>query len=230
MLYFAWLLAVAGLVGPLDLAPAPPVPVPVVTMSRPLSWPRGTVPASSDRVYQTIRARRQTPITVSPPPSAISSTGGSSANQGAESTGPAAAVPVAASSMAGPAQLASEMVGLINQARTAAGLPPYQVNPTLTAIAMRRAEALASTGDFTHDLPQLGYPLAMEQAAGIRAWGMGAENIAEAATVGQAFWLLMASPEHRSNIVNPYETQVGVGVAQLPNGVAISELFIGPNG
>jgi uncharacterized protein YkwD len=230
MLYFAWLLAVAGLAGPLDLAPAPTLPVPVVTMSRPLSWLRGTVPASSDGVYQTIRARQKTPTTVSPLPSAISSAAASYANRGTKPPASAPTVPVVTSSRAGSAQLASQMVGLINQARTAAGLPPYQVNPTLTALAMRRAEALASTGDFTHDLPQLGYPLAMEQAAGIRAWGMGAENIAEAATVDQAFWLLMASPAHRSNILNPYETQVGVGVARLPNGVAVSELFIGPNG
>ncbi len=121
------------------------------------------------------------------------------------------------------------MVALINQARTSAGLPPYTVNPILTQIAMERAAVLASSGQFTHDLPGLGYPLAMEQAAGLNAAGMGAENIAEAGSVAQAFWLLMASPAHRSNILNPYETQVGVGVALLPNGVAVSQLFAGPN-
>lgn len=126
-------------------------------------------------------------------------------------------------------QAAYQMIALINQARVTQNLAPYTVNPTLMKIAEERATALANGGVFTHDLPGLGLPLQMEQAAGINASGMGAENIAEASTVSQAFQMLMASREHRSNILNPYETQIGVGVASLPNGLAISELFVGPN-
>ncbi len=120
------------------------------------------------------------------------------------------------------------LIQWINQARIQQGLLPYTVNATLMRLAAIRAQALAADGVFTSDLPGLGWPVQMEQAAGISAQGMGAENIAEAATVTAAFQLLMASPPHRSNILNPYETQVGVGVAPLSNGVAVSELFIGP--
>lgn len=122
-----------------------------------------------------------------------------------------------------------EMVTLINQARAKAGLSPYSVNSTLMHLAQERAQAMVSDHYFSHNSPVYGLPLQMEQAAGIRAQGMGAENIAEAGSVSQAFSLLMASPGHRANILNSFETQVGVGVAQLPNGVAVSQLFIGPS-
>lgn len=95
-------------------------------------------------------------------------------------------------------------------------------------LAQERAVDLAA-GPFTSDLPVYGWPVQMEQAAGINTQGMGAENIAEAASVSQAFAMLMASPPHRSNILNPTETQIGVGVAPWGSGVAISELFIGPS-
>jgi uncharacterized protein YkwD len=121
------------------------------------------------------------------------------------------------------------MIALINQARAAHGLAPYTVNATLMTLAQERAQVLATSGQFTDDLPGLGWPFQQEVAAGIDAQGMGAENIAEASTVAQAFQLLMASPPHASNILNPYETQIGVGVYPLSNGVAVSELFIGPS-
>ena len=120
------------------------------------------------------------------------------------------------------------MINLINQARQQAGLKPYTINNTLMQLAGERAVALAN-GPFTSDMAGYGWPVQMEQAAGIQAQGMGAENIAEAGSVSQAFAMLMASPPHRSNILNPYETQIGVGVAPWGSGVAISELFIGPN-
>ncbi len=120
------------------------------------------------------------------------------------------------------------MISLINNARKADGLAPYTVNTTLMQLAQERAEALA-TGPFTSDLPEYGWPVQMEQAAGIQAQGMGAENIAEAENVSQAFTLLMASAPHKENILNPNETQIGVGVAPWGQGVAISELFIGPS-
>jgi uncharacterized protein YkwD len=95
-------------------------------------------------------------------------------------------------------------------------------------LAQERANALA-TGPFTSDLAGYGWPIQMEQQAGFQAQGMGAENIAEVSSVSQAFSLLMASAPHRANILNPYETQIGVGVAPWGQGVAISELFTGPS-
>ena len=120
------------------------------------------------------------------------------------------------------------MIQLINQARQNAGLPPYTINNQLMQLAQERAVALAN-GPFTSDMTPYGWPAQMEQAAGIAALGMGAENIAEASSVTVAFNMLMASPPHRANILDPNETQIGVGVAPWGSGVAISELFIGPS-
>ena len=203
MNYFAWLLATAGLptapVAP-PAAPAVVAPLPVVVNVR---------PAGVAQAYATMRAVLDAPPgSVAPPPA------------------PAPTPPPAPAAAADAAQL---LVAWVNAARTAAGLSSYVENPVLMRLAAERAQALAQSGLFTHDIPGLGLPLAMEQAAGLQAWGMGAENLAEAGTIQQAFALLMASPEHRSNILNPYETQIGVGVAPLPNGgVVVSQLFMGP--
>ncbi|MCL5972389.1 MAG: CAP domain-containing protein [Firmicutes bacterium] len=123
---------------------------------------------------------------------------------------------------------AEQMIELINQVRQEKGLAPYTINPVLMQLAQERAAALAN-GPFTSDMAQYGWPIQMEQAAGLQAQGMGAENIAEASSVPEAFTLLMASPPHAENILNPSETQIGVGVAPWGSGVAISELFMGPN-
>ncbi|MCY0900409.1 MAG: CAP domain-containing protein [Firmicutes bacterium] len=222
MNYFASLLLAAGLPvtvsTPLPLTPAavPATTFPIMNTMAPVATVQGA--------YATMLAQSM-PSPVSP---------GSSVPV---APAPGASVPSSPLGAASPsnsvnnqnmAALANEMIQLINQAREQNGLQPYTVNPTLMALAQKRAEALAN-GPFTSDLPPYGWPIQMELAAGINAQGMGAENIAEAQSVQQAFALLMADPPHRANILNPYETQIGVGVAPWGSGIAISELFIGPN-
>lgn len=176
-------------------------------------------PSSATSVGPSSSAPVVTPTPVVP----SGATGSAPATSGtASNAAPGRSTPTAT------ANTAEAMITLINQAREHAGLPPYTVNPQLMALAQERAVALAD-GPFTSDLPGYGWPVQMEQAAGIQAQGMGAENIAEANSVSQAFALLMASLPHRSNILNPNETQIGVGVAPWGSGVAISELFIGPS-
>lgn len=216
MNYFASLLLTAGLLGTPHWGTqhaTAPVTATTVSVS---SWTTPGV-ATVSQAYRVIMNDQPVPNTtpVSSAPSQPSSTAG------------ATGTVVGQSATSGPA--GDTLIQLINQARTQHGLVPYTVNTTLMHLAQIRAQALATDGVFTSDLPQLGWPIQMEQAAGISAQGMGAENIAEASSLTAAFPLLMASPPHRSNILNPYETQVGVGVAQLSNGVAVSELFIGPN-
>jgi len=59
---------------------------------------------------------------------------------------------------------------------------------------------------------------------------MGAQNSAIAGRITEANVLLMASPLHRQNIIDPHDTQIGIGVVPLPagNGYAIVEEFAGP--
>ena len=169
------------------------------------------------------------PVSVSTPTTA--STAAPASESQPVSSVPSSATPsfpVQSSSYCNSVNTPAAMIALINQARAQDGLAPYSVNSTLMQLAQERAVALAN-GPFTSDLPGYGWPSQMEQAAGIQAQGLGAENIAEAGSVAQAFSLLMASAPHRSNILNPDETQVGVGVTPWGSGYAISELFIGPN-
>lgn len=122
------------------------------------------------------------------------------------------------------------MLTLLNQARTQAGMNPLTVNPQLAALAQKRAQAMITDGYFSEDSPVYGWPIQMEQAAGIQAQSLGAENIAEAPSITMASLLLMASPPHRANILTSYFTQVGIGAAYAPTtGWVVSELFAGPS-
>ena len=215
MNYFTALLLAAGL--PVTAAlPAASIAPPASISSAVSNVPQ-TMPASSSMAsiatvssaYQTMAAQSQSAL----------STGASQAFS------QSASAPVVTASNSGQG---TQMIALINQARGQAGLAPYSVNAQLMNLAQERAQALAN-GPFTSDMAPYGWPVQMEQAAGLDAQGMGAENIAEAGSVSQAFALLMASPPHRSNILNPDETQIGVGVVPWGSGVAISELFMGHN-
>ena len=107
-------------------------------------------------------------------------------------------------------------------------LPPLWAFTAWLSRRCARAGAWPTTPS-SDDIRGSEWPIKREDAADLQAQGMGAENIAIAGSVSQAFSLLMASPPHRSNILNPYETQIGVGVVPTGSGYAISELFIGPN-
>ncbi len=244
MNYFTALLVAAGLPVTMGAAPAAVTPVP----SAPSIQTAARLPvATVNEVYQTIALVNQgassgtvtvsqptpqptppsAPPTVTPSaPSGSSSSSSSAPSTGSTGSGSGSAASSGSTTTA--SNSAMQMINLINQARQQAGLKPYTINPTLMQLAQERAVTLAN-GPFTSDMAGYGWPVQMEQAAGIQAQGMGAENIAEAGSVSQAFAMLMASPPHRSNILNPYETQIGVGVAPWGSGVAISELFIGPN-
>ncbi len=245
MSYFTALLAAAGLPVILAITPVPvttPAPVPpTATTSTTVPTAASSIPGlvSVTQFYQTMLWENASPTssgpttattgTTTPTPPPSSTTPPPSSTTSAPPSGSSGATSNAGggSSSNTSGNTPQAMIALINQARVQAGLQPYTVNSTLMTLAQERAVALAN-GPFTSDLPGYGWPIQMEQAAGIQAQGMGAENIAEAGSVSQAFAMLMASPPHKSNILNPYETQIGVGVAPWGSGVAISELFIGP--
>jgi hypothetical protein len=117
------------------------------------------------------------------------------------------------------ADLAAQVVDLVNAHRAGLGLQPLLVSPTLAAAATWKAQHMAAYGYMDHDDPappvartagerlaDCGYPLA--------AWG---ENIAEGYQTAQAVvngWL--GSPGHRANIEDPAYRATGVGVAGSP--------------
>jgi uncharacterized protein YkwD len=116
------------------------------------------------------------------------------------------------------ADLAAQVVALVNAHRAELGLAPLAVSPTLTAAAEWKARDMAAYGYLDHDDPAPDARSADERviACGYPAteWG---ENIGMGYATAQAVvgaWL--ASPEHRANIERPEYRATGVGVAGDP--------------
>jgi uncharacterized protein YkwD len=116
------------------------------------------------------------------------------------------------------ADLAAQVITLVNAHRAQLGLVTLVVSPTLTATAEWKARNMAAYDYLDHDdlapdprtagerLAACGYPAT--------AWG---ENIATGYATAQAVvdaWL--ASPEHRANIESPDYRATGVGAAGAP--------------
>lgn len=109
------------------------------------------------------------------------------------------------------------LLSLHQQARADAGLPPFTVDATLTAIARHRAQDMAAKGYFAHTSPSGETAFSLLAAAGYR-YSLAAENIsrsnypaAQAAVV--AFQSFMSSSAHRANILNGGHHRIGIGYA-----------------
>jgi uncharacterized protein YkwD len=116
------------------------------------------------------------------------------------------------------ADLAAQVVTLVNGHRAQLGLVPLVISPTLTAAAEWKARDMAAYGYLDHDDPAPDSRTADERviACGYPAteWG---ENIGMGYATAQAVvdaWL--ASPEHRANIERPEYRATGVGAAGAP--------------
>lgn len=105
------------------------------------------------------------------------------------------------------------ILGMVNQARAAAGLRLLRLSPQLTAAAQNYSRYMATAGFFGHVAPDGSSPWTRIEAAGFTgatAWG---ENIAAGQPDPQsvmAAWL--NSPGHRENILYPNFTDIGVGI------------------
>ena len=118
----------------------------------------------------------------------------------------------------------NELVGLINQARAHAGVPPLVVDNRLTQAACRHTALLAKHKVLSHQFD--GEPLlAMRFMNENLRSGRQAENIVWDESTVAANAALMNSPDHSTNILNP--TYNAVGVCALPVGerVYVTEDF-----
>jgi hypothetical protein len=116
----------------------------------------------------------------------------------------------------------SAFVAATNQARAAAGLGKLTVSADLTAAATHQAQNMANAGVLFHT-PNLG--------SGLCCWLMLGENVGKGPSEAVLNAALMASQEHRANILRGAFSQIGVGYVIDRNGsLWVSEIFRRPTG
>lgn len=119
------------------------------------------------------------------------------------------------------------MLQLVNQERAKAGVAPLKMDLRLVDLARKKSLDMIQKNYFDHTSPTYGTPFDMMKKAGI-TYHYAGENLAGAADVQRAHTLLMNSPGHRANILNPNYTSVGIGIVHGgPYGVMFTQMFIG---
>jgi uncharacterized YkwD family protein len=127
------------------------------------------------------------------------------------------------SASATPAKFHEEVLQLVNQYRTSAGLGTLSMDGELANMAMVKAKDMHDNHYFSHNSPTYGSPFDMMKQFGITYRSAG-ENIASGqSSPTQVMNDWMNSPGHRANILNTSFSKIGVAYY---NGEWVQE-FIG---
>ena len=120
---------------------------------------------------------------------------------------------------------------LVNQARQTAGVRLLVLDPGLSAIARAHSESMRDHGFFDHRDPTTGKTFTDRLRDGGQTFHTAGENLAMVANAGDpagfAHTQLLASPEHRADMLNPSFNRVGLGVARSGSTYWITQLFVG---
>jgi len=120
-----------------------------------------------------------------------------------------------------------EVLRLVNQARTNAGLSKLTADSNITKVARIKAQDMVNNNYFSHNSPTYGTPFEMMKSFGISYKSAG-ENIAAHSTVEAAFNAWMNSSGHRANILNSSFNYTGIGVVSSPKyGKMLVQMFVG---
>lgn len=121
-----------------------------------------------------------------------------------------------------------QLFELVNKARGAAGLAQLSYDPALAGVARGHSGDMLSHDYIAHISPTTGSPGDRVAKAGIAVTRLE-ENIGTSGSPEELHHGLMRSPGHRSAILDPSATRVGIGVAVPPAGqhfrVVGTELF-----
>ena len=110
--------------------------------------------------------------------------------------------------------VAQEIVLLVNEERTNAGLAPIALDAELTKVAQLKSQDMQSKYYFSHTSPTYGSPFEMMKQFGISYKSAG-ENIAMGQTTAkQVMDAWMNSEGHRANILDSKFTHIGVGYVE----------------
>ncbi len=107
---------------------------------------------------------------------------------------------------------------LVNEERAKAGIAPLRMQYTAHRYARSHAKAMADNGSLWHDMGRYEHSL----PDNYRRYG---ENVAYHGSVEDAHRLLMQSPPHRANILNPNFTFGGMGIRHANGYVFVSQNF-----
>lgn len=108
---------------------------------------------------------------------------------------------------------------LMNADRQANGLPALKLNMNIVKVARAHGQDMINRNFFAHENPDGQSPFDRMQAAGI-SFRYAGENLAINRSVTAAEQTFMSSPGHRSNILSPNYTEVGIGVRYDATGSA----------
>lgn len=120
-----------------------------------------------------------------------------------------------------------QMLNLVNQERSKAGLSPLQADLQLTQLARMKSQDMISKNYFSHQSPTYGSPFDMMKRYGV-TYRTAGENIAGNRSVEAAHTALMNSSGHRANILSKNFTHVGIGIVQGGSyGTMFTQMFVG---
>lgn len=118
------------------------------------------------------------------------------------------------------------MLDLVNKDRVAHGLNPLQADMRLTRLARMKSQDIVDNNYFAHQSPTYGSAFDMFRANNI-SFIRGGENLSKAGSVGVSHLRLMNSTNHRTNLLNPHWTHVGIGIVNnTPSGIVATQMFI----
>lgn len=127
---------------------------------------------------------------------------------------------------------ANILVLLTNKDRVNQNISELKINPLLEKAAQMKADDMASKGYFAHNTPDGKTPWYWLSQAGYKYVFAGenlAVNFVESEDVQKAW---MASPTHKSNIVNPKYTEIGIatstGIYKGREAVFVVQMFGSP--
>lgn len=108
------------------------------------------------------------------------------------------------------------MAARVAAERNAAGRAPLALEADLTDVARSHSAAMAAQSRLFHN-PSLGQQ--------VQGWLLVGENVGLGQTVDQVHAALMASAQHRSEVLDPRFTGIGVGVIQSGGSLWVTEVF-----
>jgi uncharacterized protein YkwD len=117
-----------------------------------------------------------------------------------------------------------QLFSLINQERAKEGIAPLEANEQLARAARKHSQRMAEADEMQHQLDGE-EPLALRLGDENVRSDRDAENIALDNDVPTAHVMLMQSPLHRANILNPKFNAVGIAVVRNGDVVYVTEDF-----